>query len=397
MTDSDQSEKVNTSTVDESQLSLVERRALAAEKVEKAKQERMRSEFVRRSAQGGNTDIKPTNSDNVRDPGAGRSTIAERFENAKVIQQKIEEERLARVKVDGESRPLPQSRRSSLQNVWADALHESKNTEQNRVQLTRKNTVQQIRWLDGSGIVKAKIGEWEELFMQIAATMDQLEDTLIAAHSRYLAYEASRASLSSAQILEEQRRFRESANTPERFILGETQIFNSRLLENQVHTYLKHSLSDSRTRHIALSCGIYGEQSQKPQIDLFAAAIKTDDNSLYIAITIKPSANCEDEKLCYGVYKVAVFSKDVGQRLLERIVNVTPANAWDESKSMDLEYSYSLNASSFSTMDVSDISSSASDEGEGTWKYLATPPKTRSDSPSNMYPAGPGDEAKTLM
>ena len=391
------------SAVDEAKLSLAARRALAAEKVLKVKQDRL-AEFVKRNPLERQSPTKPeVVSSGSSDSINSRSNIAERFEVAKATQQKIEEERLARIKGGNSDQARHQpERKTSLKNVWADALHESKNTEQSRVQLTRNSNTQQIRWLDGSGIVKAKIGEWEELFMQIAATMDQLEDTLIAAQMRYQSYEMLRATLSAAQIQEEQRKFREGANVPERFILGETHIYNSRYLENQVHTYLKHSLSDSRTRHIALSCGVYGEQSNKPQIDVFAAAIKTDDNSMYVAVTVKPSRTCEDEKNCYGIYKVgdyhdildnfqllmllmitpfdqvAVFSKDVGQRLLERIIDVTPGNSWNESKSPDPAYmnsSFNLNLSlTFSSMDVSEISSSASDEGDGTWRYMSTPP-----------------------
>ena len=296
------------SAVDEAKLSLAARRALAAEKVSKAKQDRL-AEFVKRNplerSSPSKSDCPEEFSSSSSDSVNSRASITERFEVAKAAQQKIEEERLARIKGGNSDQSRHQAeRKTSLKNVWADALHESKNTEQNRVQLTRSNNTQQIRWLDGSGIVKAKIGEWEELFMQIAATMDQLEDTLIAAQMRYQSYEMLRASLSAAQILEEQRKFRESANVPERFILGETHIYNSKYLENQVHTYLKHSLSDSRTRHIALSCGVYGEHANKPQIDVFAAAIKTDDNSMYVAVTVKPSRTCEDEKNCYGIYKV---------------------------------------------------------------------------------------------
>jgi hypothetical protein len=296
------------SAVDEAKLSLAARRALAAEKVSKAKQDRL-AEFVKRNplerSSPSKSDCPEEFSSSSSDSVNSRASITERFEVAKAAQQKIEEERLARIKGGNSDQSRHQAeRKTSLKNVWADALHESKNTEQNRVQLTRSNNTQQIRWLDGSGIVKAKIGEWEELFMQIAATMDQLEDTLIAAQMRYQSYEMLRASLSAAQILEEQRKFRESANVPERFILGETHIYNSKYLENQVHTYLKHSLSDSRTRHIALSCGVYGEHAHKPQIDVFAAAIKTDDNSMYVAVTVKPSRTCEDEKNCYGIYKV---------------------------------------------------------------------------------------------
>lgn len=377
------------SDIDEGKLTLAARRLLATEK---AKQERM--ETLRRAQSTPVTSWSyDTNSEDMglqttstsrSDLSAGsndsqRGSIVSRFETAKVLQQKKEEERLARIKGESNRHSRTHSEKGiNLKNVWAEALHESKNTEQSRVILTKQNTTQQIRWLDGSGIVKAKIGEWEELFMQIAATMDQLEDTLVAAHRRYLAYDLARSNLNQAQIAEEQRKFRESCTVAERFIIGDTHIYNAKFMESHVFSYLKHSLSDSRTRHIALSCGVYGEQANKPQIEVFAAAIKTDDNSLYVALTIKPTAEARVEAELYGLYKVAVFSKDIGQRLMERIVEVVPPPSWDET----------------SGTNYYDMSPVMSDEGDGTWKYVYTPQLGRSASPS-IHPAhvrtGEGD------
>jgi hypothetical protein len=178
---------------------------------------------------------------------------------------------------------------------------------------------------------------------------------------------------------------------------------------------LKNSLSDTKTKHIALSCGVYGDQTNKTPIDVFAAAIKTDDGNIYIALTIKASAGHEEDSSCYGLNKVAILSKEIGQKLLELIVDITPIYDWDDlalvndsSNSSQKENSYESNAIESNTVKINlestfgdtlidnteqnsnrvevqhelkldhnslQCSTTKSDEGE-TWKVMPTPPSS---------------------
>jgi hypothetical protein len=88
-------------------------------------------------------------------------------------------------------------------------------------------------------------------------------------------------------------------------------------------------MQDVKVKHFALSCGVYGDEGGKPPIELFAAAIKSDEKTLYIALTIKPLPGSELDARAYGIKKVAIFSKDVNQKMLERVVDIVPQKGWE--------------------------------------------------------------------
>jgi hypothetical protein len=292
-------------------------------------------------------------------------SVKDRFERAKLQQQKAEEERLERLR-NSASKVVHRSSTVAIKDVWSEtlnnnssstkggddatgsadsrptsfphgggldrakskwatALEESKLSEEQRYNMTKKQTISQFRLTDGTGLVKKRIGEWEELFMELAASVEQLESTLAAA--RLL---SEKHTLDAGELYRLQKEFRENANVPIEFEMGCTKIFNAKLMDHQVASYIKRTLQENATKHVALSCGVYGDQEGgKPPIDVFAAAIRTDDKTMYIALTIKPTPGCELDARAYGIKKVAVFSKDQS-KLLERVVDVIPAKGWEQ-------------------------------------------------------------------
>jgi hypothetical protein len=334
--------------VGEEALTPKQRQEEVRRRAEQEKQERL-AEFLSKDKAEGEDDLN-----------ASTVSVKERYERAKQLQQQQEEERLESLR----SSPVRNGRRGSVRDawssalqgsaksvkaedsakesvtapdsgkgssraksMWAEALNEQKQTQEQRVNQTKKQTIAQFRLTDGTGLVKKRIGEWEELFMELAASVEQLEQTLAAA--RELS-EASYWGHDISELHRLQKEFRDSAEVPEPFELGSTKIYNIKLLDHHIAAYIKRSLQDVKTKHFALSCGVYGDQDGgKPPIDLYAAAIKTDDKTMYIALTIKPTPGSELDPRAYGIKKVAVFSKDVNQKMLERLVDVVPQKGWE--------------------------------------------------------------------
>eukprot|EP01033_Poteriospumella_lacustris_P014011 gene14011-10012_t len=291
---------------------------------------------------------------------ASGSGIKDRFEEAKRKQQLQEEERLAKFKNDPrkkitsqtaggvkaiagayaasehefQSAPPPVESpqastsgkslggaRKSLRNMWEGVLETSKTTERDRFATTKQNTIAQFTMTKGTGLVKKRIDEWEELFVQIAASAEEMEEFLRAAQelSQHKEFSKKLSGLNLTDLITD---FAESCLVPEEFVLGDTRIYNVRLFAPVTQSYLKRMMQESKTNHIALPCGVYGEQSAKPPIDVFAAAIRTNDDKMYIAVTVKAAAGKEDDPDVFGVRKMVVFGKDTKTQVMEKVLNI---------------------------------------------------------------------------
>ena len=236
---------------------------------------------------------------------------------------------------------LPKRSSARMKESWNEALSESRSTQEERFMLTKKQTISQFRITDGTGIVRRRIDEWEELFETMAASLEQMEATLYAA--KELSARKRREEEESPRSIEEWNRaikeFRDNSDKPEIFEIGSTRIYNAKLLERNVSSYLKKVLQQQSKgggggggkRHFPLSCGVYGDQSGKPPIDVFAAAMQMDDQaqSIYVALTVKAVPGMELNAAVYGLKKVAVFSKELDHKVLERVLDIVPQPGWE--------------------------------------------------------------------
>eukprot|EP01038_Epipyxis_sp_PR26KG_P009071 gene9071-12233_t len=258
-------------------------------------------------------------------------SIKDRFANAKLMQQKKEEDRLNRIKNDPNKKL--EKRSASVKDVWAESLNESKQKSQSRFLDTKKQTISQFRVTDGTGIVKKRIGEWEELFMQIAASLEELEETIRMALKKASIYSKKTSEEQMKLFLAEQKQFRENNLTiPEMFFINDTHIYNAKLLDSHIYSYIKKYVNDSKVKHYPLSTGVYGDSAshnRPPPIDVFATAMKSDDNNIYIAVTIKAVAGQELNQDVYGIKKIAVFDNNSGQNLFEKLVDIVPMSGWE--------------------------------------------------------------------
>lgn len=333
----------------EHNLTLAERKTLAKMKFEKEKKEKLQM-YLKVQDQSQEAEIDPTKAPE-------RSAISDRFLQAKLNQQKAEEERLARIRnnpnrqltrtvsvkdawdnaLDNANKEPDKSKKSiiragSVRNVWDNTLNESKEIEANRFLDIKRKTISQFRITEGTGFVRKKVNEWEEVFIQLAATAEEYDEFLRAAMMRIDAARSRSGSIHNMEDelkrqKEEQRKFQESSTIPEKFEIGATHIYSVKLLESHVASMLNKSLKEQKLKHLSLSCWVYGEQSKKPPIDVFAAVIRTDDKSMYVSLTIKASIGAELDPSVYGLKKVSVFLNEL--KVLDRLLEVVPMQGYE--------------------------------------------------------------------
>lgn len=353
----------NSSSIDENDLTLAQRRDLKAKKLQAEKQRKWQ-EYVAASSSSNKIEPSLPPQPNQGPAGASKKKLQERYEQAKLLQSQQEEERLSKLKNDpnkrlsaggfestkskwstsesssGKRQSLELNpsgatevgrlerahRKDSMRLKWQGVLHVSKESELDRFQNARNRTISQFQLLEASGLVKKRIGEWEELFMQIAATAEQLEEFIRSAQ----ALSMKKQQQMQGNMEEMIERFKEDCLIPENFVINDTHIYSADVFEFHVRSYFKKSLNESKTNHVSLSCGVYGEQAAKPPIDVFAAIIKTSDGKTYVAVTVKAAAAKELDPNVYGLKKIVVVAKDIDTQLFEKLIYVLPMPGWEQ-------------------------------------------------------------------
>jgi hypothetical protein len=222
-------------------------------------------------------------------------------------------------------------RGSSLRHMWEDVLNESKTTEANRFISTKEQTISQFRETEGSGLVKKRIDEWDELHTQIAATAEQSEEFFKAAQSQ--AEQKENALLQGLSHDDMQHTFQEGCLSPEVFQINDTHIYPLNCFDVNIRTFLAKHMRDHREKQMmSLSCGVYGDKtSTKPPIDVFSSVMRSGADKLYVTLSIKVVAGKELDPVVYGLKKVNVTVKELGNALLfDKLLNVLPVPGWEQ-------------------------------------------------------------------
>eukprot|EP01040_Poterioochromonas_malhamensis_P014988 gene14988-16690_t len=280
------------------------------------------------------------------------------------------------------------SKVSSLQNKWKEVLSESKNNEKNRFDQRKQQTISQFR-IAQDGIVKQRIGEWEKLFLQAAASVEQMEFFYRKAQQAMLAKAKDTTSTSSAiigsQSIDQADPNLNSISVPsqdslqnvqfptvsqsfdegdkvdakdinttdplkglddtkpepsnvEDFVINDTKIYSVKEFPINVSNYITKCFKMNKSMNrIPLVCGVFGnEKLSKPPIDIFAAAIKTSDDSIFIALTVIVQSENELNPAVYGVKKIVIVEGSQGNAppttangdqpsyLIEKLLNIVP-------------------------------------------------------------------------
>lgn len=264
----------------------------------------------------------------------------------------------------GQSSSLPPSipkaqRRGSVRGIWNNVINESHNKEQDRTTKIKNQTISQFRTTDGTGIVKKRVGEWEELFMQIQASAKQIIATVEAGKAAALSLSAMKVKSSSSSLSSDPSLTSRSLNMSgnddddhhhdniisenyilnsqaEEFASGSTRVYGENMMGMKSCVLITKTVSSNHGRPCALPCGVYSEGKQPP-IDIVAVAMRTDDdNTHYIALTITVSEGFEYDDSAYGNKKVAIFLSGSDTPIFERVVDITPRQVSTN------EYEYNL-------------------------------------------------------
>jgi hypothetical protein len=254
-----------------------------------------------------------------------------------------------------------------------------------------------------SGIVRKRIGAFEQIFVQTPATMKQATDTAKIATD--LAYEQEGGVPKSIQFSNEEiDKFLESAKVAEPFIIGSTHIYNGAKLQRNVYSYLKKKvLSDMSVKVFTLSCGVYGDRSRKPPVLACAVAVRMNDDaelpSVYVALTIRTARGLAYDPAVYGTRKVSIFSNDFeGENIFERLFDIVPNTSANEHNFLDEAEENEQNNNNNELNCAS--SDTANEEAEETpFKNLNNPvdPSVYSDAGSSQGTARKGADYLELL
>ena len=107
-----------------------------------------------------------------------KASIADRFLNAKLEQQKIEEARKSALRVNASVLASPISGR------FEQALANQQSTEKSRYIDKKNSTQSDYRVTEGTGLVRRRISEYEALFVQAIVSIDKLNRILKKARAK---------------------------------------------------------------------------------------------------------------------------------------------------------------------------------------------------------------------
>ena len=232
-------------------------------------------------------------------------------------QQEIEQTRLAQLRQDHKPSLI-----NNLKDIWSDALQASKMSEQDKLDVTKKNTISPFLVTDGSGLVRDRIGEYEKLFMQSRSTVEQFNATVAAGYSGI-----ATGALCGKDDLEDI------------FELGSTKLYRiEQLISKDRALLLRDYVQENGKTLCALPCGVYGDEKTYTRLlDITAVAIvsETDENDIYLALTISLAVGQHEAYTeAYGRKKVVVAMKEGEEYpLLEKVFHIAPRNRLPTSSS----------------------------------------------------------------
>lgn len=232
------------------------------------------------------------------------------------------------------SRPLPitpaGADKTPSRNRVANELsiYEGRKTPTNHEQKAMKKVLTSQGLMD-SGLVKRRIGAFEQIFIQNDPSEKQVSDT--AAKAREMAALLELTNPDKGEYSpEEIQAFLDSCKVAEPFAIGDTHIYNVGLLQPNVSEYLRtQALMNMNNKEFPLSCGVYGDRAKKPPVIVTAVAVRTNEAptpTMYVALTINALPGHELDPEAYGLRQIAITSKDFEDNVLEKLVDILPSS-----------------------------------------------------------------------
>lgn len=163
----------------------------------------------------------------------------------------------------------PRRRRSSIKDLWMDALTNSTELIKEKTEANKKSVnAEALEIRNGGGFVKERINEFERIVMQITASVEQVNSTVTAAMSRrrdqkMLPFEALVGEPGNSTKMTEYCFQPITTTSPinaqfvEDFYLGSTVVYDINFLGNTTAEYLCNLVDSNSGRPVCLQCGLH--------------------------------------------------------------------------------------------------------------------------------------------
>lgn len=232
--------------------------------------------------------------------------------------------------------------RKSISGRWAEALNDSKENEKSKYEEQKKYTVRNFQTEHRKGLVKKRISQFEELFMQIVATNEIIEATILASRNRKGKSTQAQAASSTDFASSERAILPFTCGTTITFIFNAD--YNAASYE-----VLEKLLQQNSWKPVPILCGVYGEFQVSPPIDVVAVCMLRDKNDemestptsptlvdnkeeshlVSIALFIDVRRGSESDSNAYGEKKIVFFCDAVSSSQAPADDQKTAVPFWD--------------------------------------------------------------------
>ena len=276
-------------------------------------------------------------------PPSKRRSIKDRFEDAKRQQQRAEVERMGKIRNETALSNGP----GKVAGKWNSALANSRDNEANRFQAKRRETISQWQTAEAVGIVEKRVKQFEELYMQLAASIDKMEATIRAVKKNTKKWKKKTAEDTLKSGKDTGKNSTEFDPTEGMKIrCGQTATF---WVDPFYFTSIIPLLAANGNQPVSLPTGVYSGESSSPHLEVVAVAI-LDSNSgePYLAVTVDYSEGYVGDPSAHGRKKIAIFAP-VFNEMVEVFSDVFFVIDREDKEITEFENDEEVNNSSLST------------------------------------------------
>jgi hypothetical protein len=210
--------------------------------------------------------------------------------------------------------------RKSVTGHWDDVLQRSKYSSEDRYERQRRNTIDSFLGEHKNGLVRRRISQYEEMFIQLSASREKIEATIKASRSQSCVHEITGDSSSHPGEEEEEYDLNVSVNTSLSsllFICGRT-VKYSFVTSSMTGRNLLDVLELNSLMPTTLLCGVHGDSEFHKEFEIVAVAMCDSSHSehpkqLFIAVTLNRIGNSDDlssPAISYGEKRISFFPDD---------------------------------------------------------------------------------------
>ena len=289
-------------------------------------------------------------------PDPATANVKERHKIALENEKQKHLDRVQQIKNDP-SRRVEMVDEKGVKNKWKEAQALAYQSELDRYETTRKQTLSQFQPLT-TGHVKGLSAFFHRLIIMSAPTLWSINRTITRGLKRL--QELGVASSDSGEL--------ERKDKIEPFPLGSTAVFRFNMVDAEAERAFRDAMAvNNGGRPQVLVCGVWPSSDTNPTVteddihqqdsplNMTAVAILSDEGHVYVAVTISAKKGQQDDVGVYGLKKMIVFSEDGAMPLLEKLLDVVPASDQSSADDHEDEGDDQLELTEMSKMDEGDV------------------------------------------